>query len=57
MLGYPGDENWEDFLTQTGIVISTGINSAVKTLQILMSEYSLLGKRQLMYFGNSSSLS
>ncbi|KAF4978258.1 hypothetical protein FZEAL_5364 [Fusarium zealandicum] len=43
MLGHPGDENWESFLSQTAAVISTGIKSAVKTLQILTSEYSLLG--------------
>jgi proline utilization trans-activator len=43
MLGYQGDENWTDFLAQTGSVISTGIKSAAKTLQILTSEYSVLG--------------
>ncbi|KAF5003856.1 hypothetical protein FDECE_9621, partial [Fusarium decemcellulare] len=43
MLGHPGDENWESFLSQTATVISTGIKSAVKTLQILTSDYSLLG--------------
>lgn len=43
MLGHPGDENWESFLSQTAAVISTGIKSAVKTLQILTTEYSLLG--------------
>ncbi|KAJ4263491.1 hypothetical protein NW762_006310 [Fusarium torreyae] len=42
ILGHPGDENWESFLNQTAAVISTGIKSAVKTLQILTSEYSLL---------------
>ncbi|KAI8669806.1 hypothetical protein NCS57_00796800 [Fusarium keratoplasticum] len=42
MLGHPGDENWESFLSQTAAVISTGIKSAVKTLQILTTEYSLL---------------
>ncbi|KAL7621984.1 hypothetical protein AAE478_007485 [Parahypoxylon ruwenzoriense] len=42
ILGYPGDENCESFLAQTGTVISTGIKSAAKTLQILTSEYSLL---------------
>ena len=49
MLGHPGNENWEDFLAQAGAVISTGINSAAKTLQILTSEYSLLSKRQLPF--------
>lgn len=44
ILGQPGDENSEAFLGQTAAVISTGIKSAVKTLQILTSEYSLLGK-------------
>lgn len=44
LLGCQGDENWNDFLAQTGSVISTGIKSAVKTLQILTSEYSILGE-------------
>lgn len=44
VLGYPGDDHCESFLAQTGTVISTGIKSAAKTLQILSSEYSLLGK-------------
>jgi proline utilization trans-activator len=43
ILGHPGNENSEAFLEQTATVISTGIKSAVKTLQILTSEYSLLG--------------
>ncbi|KAM0345478.1 hypothetical protein ACHAPU_006405 [Fusarium lateritium] len=42
ILGHPGNENSEAFLGQTAAVISTGIKSAVKTLQILTSEYSLL---------------
>ncbi|KAF9775296.1 hypothetical protein IL306_006621 [Fusarium sp. DS 682] len=42
ILGQPGGENSEAFLGQTAAVISTGIKSAVKTLQILTSEYSLL---------------
>ncbi|KAG5657394.1 hypothetical protein KAF25_005958 [Fusarium avenaceum] len=42
ILGHPGNENSEAFLEQTATVISTGIKSAVKTLQILTSEYSLL---------------
>ncbi|KAF5020812.1 hypothetical protein F66182_7151 [Fusarium sp. NRRL 66182] len=42
ILGHPSDENWESFLGQTAAVIATGIKSAVKTLQILTSEYSLL---------------
>ena len=43
MLGRENDENWETFLAHTGAIISTGIKSAAKTLQILSSEYSLLG--------------
>ncbi|KAI8725749.1 hypothetical protein NCS52_00146800 [Fusarium sp. LHS14.1] len=42
ILGHPDDENWESFFSQTAAVISTGIKSAVKTLQILTTEYSLL---------------
>ncbi|KAF5657455.1 hypothetical protein FHETE_10425 [Fusarium heterosporum] len=42
ILGHPGNENSEAFLGQTAAVISTGIKSAAKTLQILTSEYSLL---------------
>ncbi|KAI1088767.1 hypothetical protein F5B19DRAFT_470128 [Rostrohypoxylon terebratum] len=42
VLGYPSDDHCESFLAQTGTVISTGIKSAAKTLQILSSEYSLL---------------
>ncbi|ATY65318.1 C6 transcription factor [Cordyceps militaris] len=42
LLGCRGDEDWTDFLAQTGSVISTGIKSAAKTLQILTSEYSVL---------------
>lgn len=42
MLGRENDENWETFLAHTGAIISTGIKSAAKTLQILSSEYSLL---------------
>ncbi|QPC74626.1 hypothetical protein HYE68_005378 [Fusarium pseudograminearum] len=42
ILGQPGAENSEAFLGQTAAVISTGIKSAVKTLQILTSEYNLL---------------
>ncbi|PTB36728.1 hypothetical protein M441DRAFT_149933 [Trichoderma asperellum CBS 433.97] len=42
MLEHPGNENWDSFLAKTGAVISTGIKSAVKTVQILTSEYSLL---------------
>lgn len=44
MLGIQGDEDWSDFLAHTGSVISTGIKSAVKTLEILAGEYSILGK-------------
>lgn len=42
ILGHPGDENWESFLGQTRAVISTGIKSAAKTLQIVTSEDGLL---------------
>ncbi|KAL7945565.1 fungal-specific transcription factor domain-containing protein [Trichoderma barbatum] len=42
MLGHQGNENWDNFLAKTGAVISIGIKSASKTLQILTSEYSLL---------------
>ncbi|KAI2462765.1 hypothetical protein F4781DRAFT_419001 [Annulohypoxylon bovei var. microspora] len=41
-LGYLGDDHCESFLAQTRTVISTGIKSAAKTLQILTSEYSIL---------------
>lgn len=44
ILGHPGDENWESFLGQTRAVISTGIKSAAKTLQIVTSEDGLLRK-------------
>ena len=47
MLGHPRDEDWDSFLAQTGTVISAGIKSAAKTLQILTTEYSILGKLQL----------
>ncbi|KAL1874768.1 hypothetical protein VTK73DRAFT_187 [Phialemonium thermophilum] len=42
ILGNPADENWESFLAQTRTVISTGIKSAAKTLEILTSGDSLL---------------
>lgn len=37
-----GDENWETFLSLTTTLISTGIKSAVKTLQILSLEDTVL---------------
>jgi proline utilization trans-activator len=37
------DLDWENFLAHTTTLISTGIKSAVKTLQILSEEDSLLG--------------
>ncbi|RYP72060.1 hypothetical protein DL769_004547 [Monosporascus sp. CRB-8-3] len=37
-----GDENWRSFLALTTNLISTGIKSAVKSLQILFSEDSIL---------------
>ncbi|KAH0591670.1 hypothetical protein MHUMG1_10580 [Metarhizium humberi] len=42
LLGHPDDENWDGFLAQTATVISAGIKSAAKTLQILSKEYSML---------------
>ncbi|OAA35555.1 C6 transcription factor [Metarhizium rileyi] len=41
-LGHPDDENWDTFLARTATVISAGIKSAAKTLQILSKEYSML---------------
>ncbi|KAM0537553.1 hypothetical protein ACHAP9_004101 [Verticillium nonalfalfae] len=38
-----GDKDWEPFLSTTTSLISTGIKSAVKTLQILTDEEYLLG--------------
>ncbi|KAI5456598.1 Zn(II)2Cys6 transcription factor [Mariannaea sp. PMI_226] len=35
-------EDWDSFLAHTRAIISTGIKSAAKTLQILSGEYSLL---------------
>ncbi|KAH8202817.1 hypothetical protein TruAng_002980 [Truncatella angustata] len=40
--GRPEDDHWGHFLSQTGSVISTGIKSAVKILEVFTSEYSLL---------------
>ncbi|KAF9872457.1 hypothetical protein CkaCkLH20_09954 [Colletotrichum karsti] len=42
MLGRDVDVNWESVLSHTSGIISSGIKSATKTLQILSSEYSLL---------------
>lgn len=39
------EEDWESFLAPTKTLISTGIKSAAKTLQILADEDSLLGRR------------
>lgn len=39
-----GGEDWQSFITLTKPLISTGIKSAVKTLQILSEEETLLGK-------------
>lgn len=41
-----GGEDWQTFLALTKPLITTGIKSAVKTLQILSSEDSLLGKEK-----------
>ena len=38
-----GEEDWQSFLAPTKALINTGIKSAVKTLQILSDEDSLLG--------------
>lgn len=38
------EDNWESFLAPTKALISTGIKSAIKSLQILTDENSLLGK-------------
>ncbi|EFY88563.1 C6 transcription factor [Metarhizium acridum CQMa 102] len=51
LLGHPDDENWDSFLAQTATVISAGIKSAAKTLQILSKEYSLLDARSGDTFG------
>jgi proline utilization trans-activator len=37
-----GDENWETFFSLTTTLITTGIKSAVKTLQILSLEDTIL---------------
>lgn len=39
-----GEEDWQSFLAPTKTLISTGIKSAAKTLQILTDEGSFLGK-------------
>lgn len=39
-----GEEDWQSLLAPTKALISTGIKSASKTLQILTDEDSLLGK-------------
>lgn len=41
-LGHQEDD-WQSFLAPTKALISTGIKSAVKSLQILTDESSLLG--------------
>ena len=38
-----GDENWHSFLNLTANLIATGIKSAVKTLEILFNQESILG--------------
>lgn len=38
------EEDWQSFLALTTNLISTGINSAVKTLQILTDNDSILGQ-------------
>jgi hypothetical protein len=38
------EDDWQSFLAPTKVLISTGIKSALKTLQILTDENSLLGK-------------
>lgn len=38
------EEDWQSFLALTTSLISTGINSAAKTLQILSDNDSILGQ-------------
>jgi hypothetical protein len=38
------EDDWQSFLAPTKVLISTGIKSALKTLQILSDENSLLGE-------------
>lgn len=40
-------EDWQDFLALTKTLISTGIRSAEKTLQILSEDDGLLGKSMI----------
>lgn len=57
ILGHPRDENWESFLAQTATVISTGIKSAIKTLEIMSSPYSVLGTMRFpVLYGHSNKL-
>ncbi|KAB8261466.1 hypothetical protein BDV32DRAFT_158214 [Aspergillus pseudonomiae] len=44
-----GEEDWQNFLAPTKSLISTGIKSAAKTLQILTHEDSLLGTVSLSF--------
>ncbi|KAE8346229.1 hypothetical protein BDV24DRAFT_176278 [Aspergillus arachidicola] len=47
-------EDWQNFLAPTKSLISTGIKSAAKTLQILTDEDSLLGTVPLFAFTNTA---
>lgn len=42
-LGHGDEEDWQSLLAPTKALISTGIKSAAKTLQILSDEDGLLG--------------
>lgn len=42
-----GEEDWQSFLALTKPLMSTGIKSAIKTLQVLSSEDGLLGESTL----------
>jgi hypothetical protein len=44
------EDDWQSFLAPTKVLISTGIKSALKTLQILTDENSLLGKLFFFFF-------
>lgn len=41
------EDDWRSFLAPTKALISTGIKSAIQTLQILTDEDSLLGKHMI----------
>jgi hypothetical protein len=51
------EDDWQSFLAPTKVLISTGIKSALKTLQILTDENSLLGKLFFFFFIPSAYIS